>query len=444
MPRSSSKSASKKSRDRAAGASSAHAPAVAWYRRRVPWLAIAITALVLVTALFPVDAIRDAATLQAVGEATLELPASYLSIEPFSSVLDTLTLMTVAQHIALLLWAIGIFAIWRVLRARVRPVRLVRELLAAGGFLLAIVVIYAGGAVLPRPMASLAKSDPNIIAIDFHSHTKYSHDGRPDWTEDDVRNWHQASGFDVAYITDHATFEGAERGIASNAGESGQGTMLLQGLEVVYRGEHVNILSAGRRYRGLTTENLKDVDERALQLANFLPATAPLLIETMPGNLDKVPATTQTAPGVNAIEIIDGAPRGLAQTRSQRKRIVHIADSLNLALVMGSDNHGWGRTTPGWTLMRLNGWRGMPTDSLSRIIEDVLRVVKGGATRTVERRVAGGANIFALIFAMPLVVWRMFTTLNADERVMWLIWTWGLVLLLRGLHAYRIRPSTTA
>ncbi|MEO6878080.1 MAG: hypothetical protein ABI205_06330, partial [Gemmatimonadaceae bacterium] len=181
-----------------------------------------------------------------------------------------------------------------------------------------------------------------------------------------------------------------------------------------------------------------------LQLANFLPATAPVVIETMPGNLDKVPATTETSPGVNAIEIIDGAPRGLAQTRSQRQRIVHIADSLNLALVMGSDNHGWGRTTPGWTLMRLNGWRGMPTDSLSRIIEDVLRVVRRGATRTVERRGAGGANIFALIFAMPLVVWRMFTTLNADERVMWLIWTWGLVLLLRGLHAYRIRPSVTA
>src|SRR5437764_10613241 len=58
-----------------------------------------------------------------------------------------------------------------------------------------------------------------------------------------------------------------------------------------------------------------------------------------------------------------------------RQRIVHIADSLNLALVTGSDNHGWGRAAPGWTLMRIPGWRGMSTDSLSRRIEDRKSVV---------------------------------------------------------------------
>lgn len=414
-----------------------------WYRRRIPWLAIAISALVLITALFPADALRDAATLASVGEVTLDLPASYLAIEPFSGVLDTLTLLTVAQHIAMLLWAIGLFAAWRYWRSRRRPSGVRRETLAAVGFLVGVVLVYAVGALVPRPMAGIAKSDPSVVAIDFHSHTKYSHDGRPGWTEDDVRNWHNAAGYDIAYITDHATFEGAERGIAGNAGQSGEGTMLLQGLEVIYRGEHVNILSAGRRYRGLTTPNLKDVDERALQLANFIPATAPVIIETVPANLAKVPAPTTTGPGVDAIEIVDGAPRGLAQTRRERARIVHIADSLNLALVTGSDNHGWGHTAPGWTLMRLDGWRGMPTDSLSRILEQVLRVGRRTSTRPVERRVASGENPIALVFAMPLVTWRMFTVLSADERVMWLIWAWGLVLLVRGFRTYRLRPSKT-
>jgi hypothetical protein len=134
----------------------------------------------------------------------------------------------------------------------------------------------------------------------------------------------------------------------------------------------------------------------------------------------------------------------LAQTRRERVRIAHIADSLDIPLVVGSDNHGWGHTAPGWTLMRLDGWRGMSTDSLARTIETVLRVVKHGATRTVERRVAGATNPIEIAFAMPLVVWRMFTTLSADERVMWLIWTWGLVLLVRGARAYRARPSATA
>jgi hypothetical protein len=293
-------------------------------------------------------------------------------------------------------------------------------------------------------MAGIAKSDPNIIAVDFHAHTQYSHDGRPGWTEDDVRNWHQAAGFEVVYITDHATFEGAERGIAANPAEAGEGTMVLQGLEAIYRGEHVNILGAGREYHGLTSENLKDVDERSLQLASFLPQTTPVVIETMPGKLDKVPVVTANGPGVGAIEIVDGAPRGLTETRSERVRIAHIADSLDIPLVMGSDNHGWGHTAPGWTLMRIVGWRGMPTDSLARTIEQVIRVVKHRATRVVERRVAGATNPVEIAFAAPLVIWRMFTTLSADERVMWLVWAWGLVLLVRGARAYRARPSATS
>ena len=409
----------------------------------MPWWAVGVSALVLITAAVPVEAIRDAATLAPVGEARLELSAEYLSIAPISNVLDTLTLLTVSQHIAIVLWAIGLFVLWRVLGARRRPVRPRREAMLAVVFVFAIVLTYVGGTVVPRPMAQLTTSDAAVVAVDFHSHTMYSHDGRPGWTDEDVRRWHRGAGFDVAYITDHATFEGAERGVAANPGQAGEGTMILQGLEVIYRGEHVNILNAGRRYRGLTTSDLKDVDVRSLQLAGFLRATSPVLIETVPGNLAQVPSPTSSAPGVNAIEIVDGSPRGLAQGRRDRHKIVHIADSLNLALVAGSDNHGWGRTAPGWTLLRIPGWRGMGSDSVARRIEDVLRVGRREATRTVERRVARATNPVALSFAAPWVAWRMFTTLSADERVMWLIWTWGLVVLIRGVHAYRFRPSAT-
>ena len=35
----------------------------------------------------------------------------------------------------------------------------------------------------------------------------------------------------------------------------------------------------------------------------------------------------------------------------------------------------------------------------------------------------------SLALAGPRVAWRMFTTLSADERVMWIVWTWGIVLI---------------
>jgi hypothetical protein len=412
--------------------------------RRIPWVPVAITLAIFVSAAFAVPAVRDAATLGHVDEAALSTPPAYLALAPISSILDTLTLLTVGQHIAVGLWVIGTFIAIRVWRAR-KGTTIRRELTAALLLLVGIVVTYGAGAILPRPMAQLAVSDLNVLSIDFHAHTRFSHDGRAGWTEEAVRNWYRAAGFDVAYITDHRTFEGAERGIAANPPLAGQGTMLLQGLEAFYRGEHVNVLSAGRRYKGLTTPDTIDIDPQAAAMASLLVTAAPVMIETVPGNLSKVPAANDSGhPGVMAIEIVDGAPRGLSQTRRERARIIKIADSLNLALVTGTDNHGWGRAAPGWTLMRIPGWRGMGTDSLSRRIEDILRAGGREATRPVERRIAGGQSPASLAFAGPLVAWRMLTTLGPDERVMWIVWTWGIVVVARGLRRYRLRPSATA
>jgi hypothetical protein len=112
--------------------------------------------------------------------------------------------------------------------------------------------------------------------------------------------------------------------------------------------------------------------------------------------------------------------------------------------VTGSDNHGWGRAAPGWTLLRIPGWRGMATDSLSRRIEDVVRVGRRAATRPIERIVGNGQNPIALVFTPIVVAWRMLTTLSADERVMWIIWTWAVVIVIRAIRRYRLRPSTAA
>lgn len=423
---------------------SSTAPTTTPWFRRLPWTPIGITVALLVTALFTTDPIRDAVTLGPIGEGRLDLPPSYVAMAPISSVLDTLTLLTVGQHIALVLWAIAIFVAVRIGRAG-RGTTVRREVIAAIIFLAALIVTYAAAAVLPRPMAQFVTSDETVLAVDFHSHTQASHDGRSGWTDEDVRAWHRAAGFDAVYITDHRSFEGAERGIASNPPFAGQGTMVLQGIEAFFNGEHVNILSAGRRYKGLLTPDLKDIDPQSLMLASLLAKTAPVTIETVPANLNKVPALSETGiPGVMAIEIVDGSPRGLSQTRRDRARIVHIADSLNLALVTGSDNHGWGRAAPGWTLFRVPGWRGMPTDSLSGILEFIMRDGRRGSTRPVERVVAGGQDPGSLVFAGPVIAWRMLATLAPEERVMWLVWTWGLVIIVRGLRRYRLRPSSTA
>lgn len=421
--------------------------------RRIPWIAVAVTLLVFISAAVAESPVRDAASLAVITEARLDLSPGYIAVAPLSNVLDTLTLLGARQHIVVMVSFLVLYAgirLWRVTVRRGperggsnRRTRIAREAGYAGSFVIAIVLLYLAAVALPRPMAAIvAEPSDAILVTDFHSHTHFSHDGRPGWDPSDVRAWHHAAGFDAAYISDHRTVQGAELGIAENPREAGQGTMLLQSLEVGWRGEHVNILGANRFYKGLTTPDLRDVDEQALTMASFLRGREPIVIETFPGRLDRiVPATGPGAPGIRAIEVIDGSPRGLDQTRILRSRIVHLADSLNIPMVAGSDNHGWGKAAPGWTLLIVPGWRGMGSDSLSSAVELSLR---GGrdATRVVERRIPGelnGGNPLELALTLPVVVWGMFTTLSVDERVMWIIWAWTLVIVRRLTAGWRQR-----
>jgi hypothetical protein len=410
--------------------------------RRLPWIALALTALVLVSAIVAISPIRDAATRDVVEEASLVLPSSYLAVAPAFDVLDTITLLSVRQHVVLLVTCI---VLWIVLRAwprrRVAPVgvaaprslgrRAGREVLLFAAYLAGIVGVYAIMALVPRPMARLVVSDLDVLAVDVHAHTMYSHDGRDGWSAEDVRRWASKAGFDAVYISDHRTFEGISEGLPNNPQVAGQGTVLLPALEAVWRGERVNILSAGTVYNGLTDAALRDVDDQALTLGSLVRGKEPVLVQTVPADLTKIVAHRGSGTvGVRAIEVIDGGPRGIGQTRRDRARIVRIADSLNLSLVAGSDNHGYGSTAPGWTLFRVPGWRSARAATLAETLERVIRDGGRSGTRVVERVVADpGHSVLALVLTAPITLWRLLTTLSMEQRLMWLIWIWALTLV---------------
>ena len=417
--------------------------------RGLPIVALLLAALLALSTAWAIDPIRDAATGQAVSaDATLERASGYLLLAPVSAALDTITLLSVRQHIALVVTLVLGWLLWwwwtrRAHDLAAAPGRRVVRIAARVGTALALLLgLYAVAVLVPRPMAALRPANPTILTVDFHAHTKYSHDGRWNWTAEDVRRWHQKSGFDAAYISDHRSFEGAREGWANNPAQSGTGTVLLPAIEAVWQGEHVNILDADRMYRGILDAPLRDVDTEALRLASLVPGNEPVLIETIPGNLSRVPlATGSGTPGVRAIEIVDGAPRGLAQGRRERARILDIADSANLALVAGSDHHGWGHAASAWTLFIMPGWRAAPPEELSRAIAATIR--KGGraSTKVVERYVVDTDRGIALPLTVPLVAWGMFRTLSLDERVVWLAWIVAIVLLSRVRGMRRRRSS---
>ncbi len=395
-------------------------------RRRTLLIAVGATVLTVVTALSRVPSV-EALGAPANGVAlasTLHLPVAYAILSPLCEGYDALTLLTLSQHAAILAWLVVLFAVFRIVRRRalgsagVARRGLHVEAMLFGAVILAFVAVYVLGAIVPRPMAALALDDRDEIAVDIHSHTSASHDGRPGFNADANRRWHAAAGFGAAYVTDHRRFEGAEAGERGNPAHAGDGTVLLSGIESIAPHSRITILGA-RRGMGVETNGRVD----AARMAQ-LPALVVVL--TTPASLAWIPETLR----LDAVEISDGAPRGLMFTRRLAPEIEQFATTRRLALVAGSNNHGWGRTASAWTILRLPGWRAMSPDSLDRAIRGTL-IAGGNAVRVIGRSSTPLPRSLAAVVATPaLLLWGVVTRLSAVERVSWTVWIWSLAALL--------------
>lgn len=391
---------------------------------RLPWITLLLSLVVVLSSTAARLPVWDARTFEAVPEAHLAQSPAYVLLAPLSDALDTLSLISRNQDIALVVGAFALLLAWRAVAA-VRGASLKSHGGAALLFLVAVAAAYAAAAVLPRPMAALRTDDASLIIIDFHSHTSASHDGRAGFTPERSRRWHAAAGYDVAYVTDHATVRGAEEATAENPVPAANGTTLLQGIETGWDGEHVGVLGAERSYKGLLTADRANVDTGALRLAGLVRGREPIVVWHHPRHMGRLPAASDSVPvGVRAIEISNGDPSAMDRVRALHDSINAFADRFNLPLTTGTDNHGWGRAAPNWTLMQIDGWRAMAPDQLETAIERSLRSGGYGITRSVERVVARPRTRVALALSVATVPWTMFTVVTAEERVAWLVWLW--------------------
>jgi hypothetical protein len=275
-------------------------------------------------------------------------------------------------------------------------------------------------------MASLALDDPGLLAVDFHSHTSASHDGRAGFDAERNRDWHSAAGFNVAYVTDHRTFDGALQGMARNPGTHGLGTVLLPGVELRATGEHPILIGVDPKRMRIASPDWKD----AAVEADGGPAP-PLVFLALPGNLLRIPRDMTRGPvRLAGLEISDGSPRGLAQSARDREAILALASRLDVALVSASDNHGWGRTAPAWSVMRIPGWREMTPYRLDVAIRHTLLTEGRRAVQVIARRTAPEPES-AVAFAVGggAVALVMLRTMSMPDRISWVAWSWALCFL---------------
>jgi hypothetical protein len=385
-------------------------------------------------AVFARAPIHDAVTGATPSGVKLALSPLYVLLSPLSCVLDTIGLLSVGQHIA---FGVSVILFGMLVARR-------RGLLVGGAIALAVLlVLYASAAVLPRPMAKIVVSDPGVVVVDFHSHTNASEDARHGFSPEDNREWHRRGGFDAAYISDHRSFAGAEAGRSRNPAHAGDGTVLLSAYEGRYLGTFEIFLSLTR----VDSARLMNA-RRWLREGKLQSGRVPRSVVALPGPLMDVQGEERDhAPHIAAIEISDGSPRGLSQTDRDRLAIIRRADSLGIALVSGTNNHGWGRVIPAWTLVNIPNWRALAPDSLGAAIEAAVSGAPRSAIRVVERQRPTVASPVAMIFTAPATIAQLLATLTTAERLAWLIWIWAAWLIW---GRWRRRPvgrqltSTTA
>lgn len=403
--------------------------------RTVAGLALVVVA----TAFFAVPPIQDAVTQRPVGFAEQTHPWAFLLGAPVFGVWDSLSLLSLSQHYAVLATLVGLYAASlvgprrRAARSVVGPGRrslfpfrgrLLREIGRGALTLALLIAFYAAGMLLPRPMAGLRLTDHDILAIDFHSHTSHSHDGWRLFSADRNRAWHEAGGFDVAYVTDHYTWAGFDEAEGDNPERVGERTALLSGAEIRIHRRPTNILGDRSRYLGALDADSVYMDPEALATVYREDGRPPTLLYTMPGGLRYVVPFTEEAPaGMIGIEINDGSPRGLEQVRAERAEIIALADSMDLALLGAANLHGWGRTVASWSIMEIPGWREMTPAEVGDAIEEVLHRDRRDAVRVVERRIPyhGGSPVL-VVLTLPWLALEHFRVLSFAERASWLLW----------------------
>ncbi len=333
----------------------------------------------------------------------LVYPPLYVAFSPFLQIADRLNLLGAGQLVALLAWVNLLWMLrraprssgagWDIRRLAIEGARLTGVNLA---FLLVLAIVAAA----PRPRAALAVADPDLLAVDFHSHTAASHDGCSRQTaERDLRR-HAASGFDAVFITDHDTVDASLA--AWRAGSAG----VPSGLALPLRGEEVS-------------------SPRLHLVMLGPPDRARLAVASLPEYWKHgLPAGD-----LAGIEIANGSPRALEFPREERDRMLDLAARRGLFVAAATDDHGWGSAVYAWNLVRLPGWRRWSPRELEDRLLAALRGGGPGAV-TVVARVRGepGENGLVRVFDPPLQLWEAARSLPPLQAAVSLAWVWVLCL----------------
>lgn len=209
----------------------------------------------------------------------------------------------------------------------------------------------------PLPKVKPLVNEKEVLVVDFHSHTLYSHDGLV--SPEENLSWHLATGFNGLAITDHGEIEGTliTHKIAK---EKYPQIFVIPGEEINdNQGNKLLVLGLSEKISspGSSTEEI-------VKLAHQKGGTVIVahVWDKKGGDWDSL-----VKAGVDGFEVKGRTKQPLS--RETERRLVDFCQKNGLVMIAGTNWHGWGQTNHLWTLVKLaNGTKLSHEEKLKMIL----------------------------------------------------------------------------
>jgi hypothetical protein len=397
---------------------------------------LAVTLVLLAARLAAVPALFDPVAGASPVSLGLSIPGVYLIFAPAFTLWDGISMLSMSRLRGLLVGLAGIYVAWRVGRwtfGRQRAQspwyrQLAREFGLLGLSIFLLLGFLLLGALWHRPMLSLAGVSPEDKVVDFHSHTKVSHDVGSTWMRgfdaEANRRWHARAGFDVVFVTDHNTVEGLPtRSEGLGHRDQHSNPVMCPGIEVSAWRAHIVLLGdtlpVNRSRYNRSLEALLEL------LRTSEPAYGSLTVASLPeyrrnhwNRLD-----TLVAAGLDGFEIVNASPKANELTSLERDSVTALARSHNLFVVGVSDSHGWGATSMVWNLVRVSS--GLEASGLCSSVLDRLRL-GFPSVRVIERHRLRPDAWWPLWLTPLGALWETWRSMGWALTISWVLWVWAL------------------
>ena len=371
--------------------------------------------------------VRDLVTGAFPGGVNLHYPRYYLFFAPFLHAADHLTILSLHQHIAFIIFVNGVWILSRWFLIKDQILDWKRRLAESGKILLAdffYAAILFAIVFFPRPMARLEADDPDLLIFNTHSHTSYSWDARKSFTPLKNLLWHQKGGFHANFITDHNVFDGV---LESKTLPQNFSIVAMAGEEVSLFQSHWALLGNN----AIVPNSRYDVgaDGIRLFLRDVRNSQGQAAIASLPEywlyHWDHLEDFARW--GVDGFEIANSVPVALDFPSRLRSSVVDLCRKNNLVMVGVTDNHGWGSAVYCWNVIRVPGWRALPETQVQPAVLGVMGKDGFSAVRVIVRvKSEPPDHASGLILDPFLQVWECARSLPLPHAASALVWVWVL------------------